>query len=137
MSEFVWKNRYKIITDEITRGSQISIWNEVRNRGLLSHTLDGEAISVEDMEDIAEVVAVYATTAVYECEKNRWKTANKVLDIVLPITPDGFNQLPISLANGWIEAAVKDNTLLSFINFPSASGISIPAGDEAPPDNTP
>lgn len=135
MGEFVWRDRYKVITDEITRGAQLEIWNEVQRRGLLSRA--GEMIPLDDMEGIAEVVAVYATTAVYECEKNRWKPAKKVLDVELPITHEGFAKLPISLANGWIETAIKDNTLLGFINFPSASAMNISAGNEPPSDNTP
>lgn len=136
MSEFIWRNQIKVICCEITRGAQFEIWHEVQRRGLLSMNEDG-AVSLDNLEGIAEVVTVYATQAVYECEKSRWKEAHKVFDVALPMTPEAFKSLPASFANGWIESALKDNPLLAFINFPSASGKSTPAGSEAPSDSTP
>lgn len=131
MSEFIWKERYKIICDEITRGAQLDIWNEVKRRGLLDHA--GDSLSLDSMEGIAEIIASYATRVVYECEKNRWQEADKVFDAPLPISAENFKTLPLSLANGWIEAALKDNPLLAFVNFPSASVLSLSAGSEPKP----
>lgn len=130
MSEFVWKDSIKIVVREITRGEQFDIVNDVRRLGLLENITMENAI--QNDERIAELITARATVAVYDCEKNKWKPATEVMGIPLPITPEGFNALPKSLANGWIEAAIRDNEdVLSVMSFPSASVRSSNAGSEA------
>ena len=129
MSEFIWKDSIKIIVREITRGEQFDIANDVRRLGLLENITMENAI--QNDERIAELITARATVAVYDCEKNKWKAATEVMGIPLPITPEGFNALPKSLANGWIEAAIRDNEdVLSVMSFPSASVRSSNAGSE-------
>jgi hypothetical protein len=125
----VWKDQIKVTVREITRGEQFDIFNEVRRLGLLDNVTMENAI--QNDERIAELIAVRSTVAVYDCDKNKWKTAESVMGVPLPITPEGFNALPKSLANGWIEAAIRDNEdVLSVMSFPSASVRSSNAGSE-------
>jgi hypothetical protein len=129
LSEFVWKDQIKVLTREITRGEQFDIYNDIRRLGLLENiSLD---TAIQNDERIAELIAALATVKVYDCHKNKWQEAEKVFDVSLPIQPQDFNRLPKSLANGWIETAVRDNEdVLSVFSFPSASVRSSSAGSE-------
>lgn len=129
MSEFIWKDSIKVVTREITRGEQFDIYNEVRRLGLLENvTLD---TAIQNDERIAELIAVQATVDAYYSDNGLWKQQPDVLGIPLPITAEGLNALPKSLANGWIEAAIRDNEdVLSVMSFPSASVRSSNAGSE-------
>lgn len=133
MAEFIWRDQYKILTREITRGEQFDVWETARARGWLQATTISEAD-----ERIAELITQLATVAVYECQKNKWHEANTVLSVSLPITPDGLRSLPLSLANGWIAKALEDNGgLMNILSFPSASVQITNAGNVLPSDNTP
>lgn len=133
MSEFIWKNQVKVVTREITRGEQFDVWETARRLGWLEAT----GIAESD-ERIAELVAQFATVAVYDCHKNKWQEAEQVFDVALPMTADRFRDLPLSLANGWIEAALKENGgLMNVLSFPSASVRTTNAGSEPPSGSTP
>lgn len=134
MAEFIWRDQYKIICREITRGEQFDIYNDIRRLGLLDNiTLE---TALQNDERIAELIAARSTVAVYNCEKGKWQEAKTVLDVPLPMTPDKFNALPISLANGWIKAVIEENgDVLSVISFPSASVWSSNAGSGEKSEN--
>lgn len=136
MGEFVWRDQIKVVTREITRGEQFDIFTDVRRLGLLNNiTID---TAIQNDERIAELIAARSTVAVYDCDtaKNKWRTAESVMGVALPITPEGFNALPKSLANGWIETAIRDNEdVLSVMSFPSASVRSSNAGSEPKSEN--
>lgn len=133
MSEFVWRDQYKVMTREITRGEQFDVWETARRLGWL------EATGIADSDErIAELIAQFATVAVYDCHKNKWQETDKVFDVSLPITADHFRDLPLSLANGWIEAALKENGgLLNVLSFPSASVRTTNAGSAPPSESEP
>lgn len=133
MGEFIWKEQIKIVTREITRGEQFEVWNTSRRLGWM------QAATIEESDErIAELVAQFATAAVYDCRKNKWQEASEVFDVPLPITADRFRDLPLSLANGWIESALKENGgLMNILSFPSASARITSAGSEPPSANTP
>ena len=129
MSEFVWKDQIKVTLQEISRGDQFAIWRDIQKAGFLN----GET-PLEENEAIAELIAARSVSGVFDCEKNQWKAADTILGHPLPITPETFGKLPMTLANGIIRAALDENGgLLETVSFPSASlGISS-AGSESKP----
>lgn len=143
MAEFVWKDQVKIITREWTRAEQMAFWARVLPGGDLN-SLVREGSLLAD-EKLLEYVAVLSTVEVHIQNGRGWKplTGNKDLGgfiLSMPPSQEQFGGMPVSLANGWIEAAQQENgQLLDILNFtsrrkPVGSGAT---GSETPSGETP
>lgn len=144
MSEFVWRGEingdvceFKIVTREITRAEQFLIWRDIEAMGLLGLAPDASnSAAIELNEKLAELVTARAIHAVYEKAGDEWKPVNGKSAVKLPVTPSALQSLPMSLANGWIASALKDNvSVYQVVNFPSASVLNTDSGSENPSGN--
>lgn len=129
MSEFVWRDTYRIICEEISRANQFSFWREVQKL-----PPEGDATISNEMH--AEILTIYSTVAVYEKINGNWEAVNGNSRVSLPMTSDRLRALPRTLANGWIRAALEENvSVFESLDFPTASLRNTQAGSAPKPEN--
>ncbi len=129
MSEFVWRDQYRIICEEISRADQFSLWRDVQK-------LPSESDATIANEIFAEVLTIYSTVAVYEKFNGNWEAVNGDSRVSLPITSERLRALPRTLANGWIKAALEENgSVFESLDFPTASLRTSQTGSAPKPES--
>lgn len=114
MSEFVWRDTYRIICEEISRGDQFALWRDIQK---LPHEPDATIAN----ETHAEILTIYSTVAVYEMVNGNWEAVNGDSRVSLPMTHERLRALPRTLASGWVAAALEENgSVFEVLDFPTA-----------------
>lgn len=116
MRSFVWKDMVRVTVREITRGQQMDLWKIVRS---------SPDIPVDELlERVNEHTARAAVVRVELSDTDGWREVDGKVDIgdgytlTVPLTGDALKELPVSLANGILRAALDENeTVSTLINF--------------------
>lgn len=120
MAEFIWQDTIKIRTREWTRGELLAFWGRFMPGGDLAALSGGTLI---DEERLLEVVAAISTASVSVRKGKGWQpisedTEVEGLRLSWPVSEQDFAAMPMSLANGWINAAQEAvGSLTTLLNF--------------------
>jgi len=142
MATIEWKAVIRVRVGELTRTGQFDLWRAVQDSGLLDLSQQEQVLNWTRGGD--ELVAAQATRSVEVCEDGVWRalrgeSATVLVDdepvtVGFPFTPALFGDLPKSLANPWIRAALDVNGGLHDALFFVSSLVTITNnGSETPP----
>lgn len=121
MAIITWKDALKIHVGELTRADQLRMWNEAGENGLLSTEEEDTLALIQSNFKSDELMTARATRAVFVCREGEWnklgtgetyayqEDGETVFTLSFPVQPAQLRELPISLANPWITAAIEAN----------------------------
>ena len=119
MPLITWKDKVRVRVGELTRAGQFDLWRAAEQNGLIN--VDNGETTIHWSRECDNLVAAVATRLIEVCEGGAWKPLTSGDTYALQIDDDltstlhfpmraaDFDDLPKSLANPWIQAAIQEN----------------------------
>lgn len=138
MPSVIWNDRLKIVVSELTRGSQLQVWQRLADTS--------EDLNILDYtRNVYSEIMVAACRAIYVREDIGWRALNQgqsatvnvdedvSFTITFPPPVEQLNELPVTLTNEWSEKAEGANRyMIDLIFFQGITPNATPTNSEPP-----